>query len=165
MKYDLATGPQDVIEFAAAALEPNSTMAAGKSELELFRGAFRAIGEVSLKKLVRMRYCPVECRLDLDVSASSSAHGENVKTCNNRGAPVTATTRPSVQASVGHPVTSNATIGVALAALAAFIPLIVLASRLSFCAALANLVFGTNGDSADMGPSDGLSPHDGCTRQ
>jgi hypothetical protein len=143
-------GTIEVAEFATA-LEANSTLAVGNSAVEQLRGAFRTIDEELLKELAALRYCPEECRLDLDVSASSSAHGENDKICNNPGAPVfvnpwaslqvsssarsenelcrdpvPATTRPSLRASVGQLVTSNATIGVALAASAAFIALVVL---------------------------------------
>jgi hypothetical protein len=92
--------------------------------VERFRGASPTIDEEVLSNLAELQYCPNECEIDLKVSASSSAHGEEL--CSDPGAPVTATQRPSLQASVGQPVTSNATIGVALAALAAFIALVVL---------------------------------------
>jgi hypothetical protein len=121
-------GSIKVAEFAAG-LEANSTLAVGNSAVEQLRGAFRTIDEEVLKELAELQYCPEEFKLDLDVSASRSAHGENDKICNNRGAPVLATLRPSLQASVGQSVTNNETIGaslVALAALAAFIALVVL---------------------------------------
>jgi hypothetical protein len=167
-RYGLAAGTLKVAEFSTTKLAPNSTSAVAKSMKELFRRAFRTIEEISLEELARAKYCPDECTVGLNVSASSSAHGDNEKLCNNPRARVPATLQPSLQASYWRFVPGHETIMatfaalVALAVFGALVVLVVWALKLLCCVALPNLVLGKNGDSADLGPSDALQSRGGA---